>query len=281
MHIYIQTDMEGVAGIINSEDWCMPGGRYYDKGKALVTAEVNAAIEGLLAGGASGITVSDSHGYGGIDGIALHAAAELKRGNPTAWPHLLDEREYDAVVWVGQHAKAGTSYAHLAHTGTFRTRDLSVNGVAIGEYGRLLLCAAQLGVRAIFASGDRAFTEEVEALTPGVETVAVKRGTQPDPGHCLPHKAYARHNIHAIHLSPQEACGRIRDGAQRAIERARREEFGLLKLDPPYECIAVLRSDEDNPPRISRKSHPSSIIELFNSADSYEPIEECDPLTFV
>ena len=37
------TDMEGVAGILNFQDWAFNDGRYYDKGKRLLTEEVNAA----------------------------------------------------------------------------------------------------------------------------------------------------------------------------------------------------------------------------------------------
>ena len=71
MKIYVMTDMEGVAGIQNSPDWCRPpapesSGRYYDLGKELLTREVNAAVEGLFEGGATEVLVADGHGPGGI-----------------------------------------------------------------------------------------------------------------------------------------------------------------------------------------------------------------------
>jgi len=281
MRIYLMTDMEGVCGILNWADWCSPEGRYYEKGKALLTEEVNAAVEGFLAGGATDVTVSDGHGHGGIEPGLLHPAARLIRGWPESWPFLLDPEQHDAVAWVGQHAKAGTPFAHLAHTQGFAYRDESVNGVSIGELGQFALCAGELGVRAIFAAGDRAMAEEARALIPGIETVAVKRGTQPDPGHHLPTSAYALHNVAAVHLSVEEARRLIREGAQRAVERARREDFGLLKLDPPYERVTVLRSDRTNPPRVSRTRHAASIIELFRQPYDFVPIRECDPLTSV
>jgi len=281
MRIYLMTDMEGVCGVLNWEDWCTPDGRYYDRGKALLTEEVNAAIEGFLAGGASEVTVSDGHGYGGIEPGLLHPAARLMRGWPGSWPFLLDPAQHDAVAWVGQHAKAGSTFAHLAHTQDFPYRDESVNGLSIGELGQFALCAGELGIRCIFAAGDEAMTKEAQALLPGIETVAVKRGTQPLPGHHLPAAAYARHNVAAIHLSVAEARRRIREGAQRAVERARCESFGLLRLKPPYERVTVLRSDETNPPRVSRSRHPSSIIELFRQPFDFAPIEKFDPLNFV
>ena len=47
MRVYIETDLEGVAGVRNFEDWASPGGRYYDLARELLTLEINAAIEGL------------------------------------------------------------------------------------------------------------------------------------------------------------------------------------------------------------------------------------------
>jgi D-aminopeptidase len=265
---------------MNFADWCMPESRYYEMAKELLTAEVNAAIEGFLAGGATEVAVLDGHGYGGIRGELLHPAAELMRVWPGQWPFLLDERAYDGVAWVGQHAKAGTPFAHLAHTGNFDCRDDAINTTSVGEFGRIALCAGELGIRVLFASGDRAFTEEVQTLAPGVETVAVKRGTQPDPGHYLPFKAYELHNIAAIHLSPKEAVKRIRAGAQRAVERMKKEPFGLVKLNPPYERVTVRRSDETQPPRVSITQHPSSIIKLLNEPFDFKPLTRVDPLEF-
>ena len=77
MKILLMSDMEGVAGILNREDWTRPSGATYDAGKRLLTEEVNAAIDGLFAGGATYVLVVDGHGPGGID------------------PELLDERALD------------------------------------------------------------------------------------------------------------------------------------------------------------------------------------------
>jgi len=278
MRIYLMTDMEGVCGMVNFEDWCTPQSRYYEKGKALLTQEVNAAIEGFLAAGATAITVSDGHGHGAIDGGLLHPRAELMRGWPESWPFFLDPARHDAVAWVGQHAKAGTCFAHLAHTQSFGYRDEAVNGVSVGEFGQFALCAGELGIRCIFASGDQAFSEEARALVPGIEAVAVKRGTQSDPGHHLPESAYSRHNIHAIHLSPEEARKRIRQGAEQAVRRARGETFGALRLTAPYSRVTVLRGTAELPPRASRNTHPDSIIQLFRQPFVFQPIRACDPL---
>ncbi len=280
MRIYVMTDLEGVCGVMNYRDWCEPQSRYYEKAKELLTAEVNVAIEGFVAGGATEILVLDGHGHGGVEAARLHAAATLMRGWPSGWPFLLEKGRYDAVAYVGQHAKAGTTFAHLAHTGSFATREESINDVSIGEFGAFALCAGELDIPVIFVSGDEAFVQEAQSLVPGVETVAVKRGMQSDPGHALPAEGYARHNTAAIHLSPQEACRRIRVGAQRAIERSRSESFGVVKLAAPYRRVRIMRSDELNPPRVSRTEHPHRIASLLNEPFRFDSIQGIDPLEY-
>ena len=272
MKIYIMTDMEGVASLTNFTDWCAPQGRYYELGKELLTREVNAAIQGFMAGGATEIVVADGHGHGGINGLLLDPRARLMRGWPTGWPLLLDE-EYDAVAWVGQHAKAGTPYAHLAHTQSFKYLDLSVNGVSIGEFGQMALCASELGIPCIFLSGDRAASDEARALVAGIEAVEVKRGTTPGRGDDLPAEAYGQRNLSAIHLHPEQARAAIRAGAERALRRLQESAYGLVDLTPPLERVARFRSDGQKPPTLSVERHPNSVIALLNMPFDPKPME--------
>lgn len=58
--IYISVDIEGIAHVVNAQT--VAGQFDYERGRRLMTAEVNAAIEGCLAAGAGEIIVSDSHG---------------------------------------------------------------------------------------------------------------------------------------------------------------------------------------------------------------------------
>ena len=280
MRIYIMTDLEGVCGVMNFEDWCMPESRYYERGKELLTREVNAAAEGFLEGGATQVSVADGHGHGAIDGTMLHGRVSLSRGWRPNRLFGLDEKPYDAIAWVGQHAMSGTTFGHLCHTGSFSVRQRAINGVAVGEFGELALCASEVGVRAIFGCGDEAFTKEAQALVPGIETVGVKRGAQAEAGNHLPREGYAKHNLGATHLPIEEARQRIREGAKRAVERAKQEDFGIVKLDPPYERVYVYRGDAVHPPRVSRAQHPSSIVELVSAPwdVNMEPVVGADPL---
>ena len=264
--IYIMTDLEGVAGVRDSEQWCGPDGRYYDAGQRLLTLEVNAAIEGFFAGGATEIVVADGHGRGAVNTELLDPRAQLERGWPTGWPGpSLSAGGFDAVAWVGQHAKAGTERAHLAHTQGWNYVDLSINGVSIGEFGQLAFCASELGVRSIFASGDKAFSEEAKALIPGIETVWVKHGTTPGRGDELTAEQYGRRNTAAVHLHPEKARALIRAGAERAVRRAQSEGFGLIPLKPPFDRVGRFRPSQAGQPLLaSRQSHPTSVIAAMN-----------------
>ena len=199
------TDMEGVAGVLDSENWCRPESRYYEMGKELLTLEVNAAIEGFARGGATEFLVADGHGHGGINPKLLDARAQLAR-NWVRPPYPFSiERGMTFAAWVGQHAMSRSEFAHLAHTGSFKTFEDCINGQPVGEFGEVALCASQLQVRTIFGAGDLAFTKEATALVPGIETVAVKRGTTPGRGDEYDGEAYAKRNLAAIHFAPTRA----------------------------------------------------------------------------
>jgi D-amino peptidase len=265
--IMIMTDMEGVAGVLNSEDWVIPGGRCYEKGLRLLTEEVNAAVEGLCAAGADEIVVVDGHGAGGIDPEILDERAWLVRGHrEEAWPWGLDA-SFAGLAFVGQHAKAGTPYSHLTHTQGFRYLDLSINGTSVGEYGQLALCAMELGVPTILACGEQALCEEAERLTPGVVTVAVKCGLLPDGLDHLDAEAYSRAKLSAMHRAPRRARALIREGAWRAMEQLEREpgSFGYPRMDAPYTRVCRLRASGGFPPYETRDEHPDSIIALMNA----------------
>ena len=273
--VYIMTDMEGVAGVLDSENWCEPEGRYYELGKEFLTAEVNAAIAGFARAGATAFLVADGHGHGGINPKLLDRRAELARNwAPPPYPFSLD-KSFGYAACVGQHAMSRTEGAHLAHTGSFGVFETTINGTPVGEFGEMALCAARLGVRVIFGSGDLAFTREAQALLPGIETVVVKRGTTPGRGDECDGDAYAKRNLAAIHSQPQRAQELISEAAERAIRRAKTDaSFGILTLKPPFERVTMLRRQGDQPRRIGRSSHPSDGIALMNAPIKYEGANE-------
>ncbi len=205
--VYISVDMEGIAGIVHEDQTNPHDPRWaaeYHRSCELMTAEANAAIEGALEGGASGILVNDSHWHmRNIIAERLHPAAELSSGSPKPWSmvHGVDEG-FDALFLIGYHARAGTASAGIDHTYTDVIHGVRLNGVAVGEVGINAAFAAESGVPVTLVTGDRAVCREAEALLGAVETVVVK-------------ESLGRQAARSVH--PSVARERIRAAAMRAV----------------------------------------------------------------
>ncbi len=266
MRIMIGTDMEGVAGVIDHDTWVTPEGRYYERGKELLTREVNAAIDGFFAAGAEYILVTDGHGYGGLTLELLDKRVEYQRGwGLEPYPGGL-KNGFDCAAVIGQHPKAGTEYGHISHTGWFNVIDKRINGISVGEFGTLVYICSELGTTPIFGSGDLAFTKEAQALVKGIETVAVKRGLTPGDGRECDTDQYRARNLSAVHTHPERAREMIREGAYNALLRFIRDpkSFHVPKLDPPYVFEQETRKNGDIPAQYRKWEHPSSIVGAFN-----------------
>jgi D-amino peptidase len=208
MRVYISVDMEGVAGVVHEDQTDPTDPRHaaeYARSCRLMTAEANAAIEGALAAGATAVCVNDSHWLmRNLIADELHEAAELISGGPKL--HSMVEGidgGFDAAMFVGYHARAGTANAVIDHTYTDRVYEVRVNGVAFGEVGLNAALAGAFGVPVALVSGDRALATEVrELLGDQVETVVVKE----------PLGRYAARSV-----APSVARRRIHDGAKRAL----------------------------------------------------------------
>lgn len=267
--IYLCTDLEGVAGVFDSLNWCKEEGKYFQDGKRLLMGEINAAIQGFFDGGAFEVCVLSGHGNQSIIPEMLHEDALVQWGYyPGIWPARLD-KGYDALAFVGQHAKAGTPGGQLSHTGNMSVVDLQINGLSIGEYGRLGLCAKELGIPIIFGSGDEAFCREALTLTPGIETVAVKFGLASDgpQNHRITAEEYRSRKFAAVHLAPGKARKLIYTRAKAAVEKLRKNPSAFTwsdNLKPPYRLETQLRpTTSGGEIKTIIKEHPTSIIELF------------------
>lgn len=219
---YLMTDLEGVAGVVSFHDQSYPSGKYYEQAKHLLTAEVNAAVNGLLDSGVEDILVWDGHGAGGICFEELHAAAKLMHGRPVGPRARRDEATagYDACLIVGQHAMAGTVGGNQNHTQSSMSIDYyKLNGKPIGEIAQFALYQGAMGQPLIFLSGDEDACAEAEDLIDGVVTVGVKKG--------LGRGA-------AISLSASEARRRISESVRQAVEQHRENPIPPLVWDPPY-----------------------------------------------
>jgi D-amino peptidase len=267
MKVYIMTDLEGVAGVINFADWVCSDSKYYEDAKILLTEEVNAAIDGFFSAGATEILVADGHGYGGINLMKLDPRARMQRGFPDPYPFGLDET-FDCICHIGQHAKASSEKAHICHTGSFDVIDHTINGVSIGEFGEMVYCANELKVPEIFATGDLAFTKEAEDLVEGIVTVAVKEGLAPGRGIEKTLEETVNRTDAAIHLHPLKARELIRNGAYIALKKFMEnpESFKIKKpIQAPYELVTRFRASKNRPAFTSIRRHENSVIRLLNS----------------
>lgn len=177
LKVFISVDMEGVGGVIHWEDVSRKG-KDYSLFRRLMTDETNAAVEGALEAGATEILVRDSHGSArNILPDQLHPEAILLRdwsGGLLSMMEGIDET-YDAVIFVGYHAREGTPDAVLKHTMT-GTIDVFINGKNIPEAGINGAIAGYFNVPVVMAAGDLAFVKQAQELFPGVECAAVKEG---------------------------------------------------------------------------------------------------------
>lgn len=216
------TDLEGVAGVTTFYKETSPDGPGYQQACRRLTAEVNAAVEGLLSEGVEEVLVGDWHGPGAVLFDLLHPRARLLHGRPMASRAALDEatRGYDACMIVGQHAMAGTADGNMNHTQSSMEIDSYIlNGKPIGEIAQFALYQGHFGQPLIFLSGDEAACREAGALIPGIVTAPVKKGLGRN---C------------AISCSAPEAARRIHEGAAEAVRRHAHKPVAPLRWDPPY-----------------------------------------------
>jgi D-amino peptidase len=205
--IFISFDMEGVAGIA---DWsqCRGPGQAYEEGRRLLLGEVNAAIDGALAGGATEIVCNDSHGtMFNLDPAALHGQAGYVSGRhkPLYMMQGLDAGA-DLVFMVGYHGSISGESSVLSHTyNPSVVSHVELNGVGVGESGINALVALAWQVPVGLITGDRQTIGEADPFLPGCERVVVK-------------ESFTRFG--AAHLHPDAARAKIAEGARRAAERA-------------------------------------------------------------
>lgn len=204
MKVFISTDFEGVAGIV---DWdqIMVGSTDYEMGRRLLLGELNAAIDGALAAGATEFVVNDSHSsMRNLQPDLLHGQARLITGKhkPLYMMEGLDAT-FDAIFFLGYHGSIGASQAVLSHTYNPRAIwEVRINGEIVGETALNALVAAHYSVPIVLVTGDQVTAQEAKQLQPAPITVEVKRSIS----------RYASDSLH-----PEAARELIRGCARRAL----------------------------------------------------------------
>lgn len=215
------TDLEGVGGVNNADEQLLPGQRRYLESRHLLIGEVNAAVEGAIAGGATEVVIWDGHdGSRTLSIDEIDSRAKLIQGRPTPANYYLSEKLYDGILFVGQHAMAGAKGGVLAHTQSFSVKRITLNGKAVGEIGQIAAIAGYFGIPVIMLAGDQAACDEILALQPTAATVAVKRLIGP---------------ASTLSLSHEEAKRRIHDAAKQSVAHAK--DYPTWKIAGPVEMV--------------------------------------------
>jgi D-amino peptidase len=207
LKVFIFTDVEGISGVDEAAKMDSENTEVYRRTCEDLMADLNAAVEGAFEGGADRVVAWDGHGG---------------RNRLNFIPEMLDKRceavdrvkeniigpdeTFDVAFAVGYHAMAGTLNGFLDHTQSGLTIfNWRINGRRVGEMVQDALTAAAVGVPMVMVAGDEAACAEARNFFGPIETAAVKQGVG---------------RSKAIAYAPDEAHGRIRNAARRAMELA-------------------------------------------------------------
>ena len=220
LKIYISADMEGVVGVVTNEQ-LGPQGFEYARFREFMTQEVNAAIEGALAGGATQIVISDSHGNGQnllIEKLPNHVLLVRAWPRPLMMMQGIDET-FGGAIFIGYHTATTNSHGVRAHTiSSARLADVRLKGVSMSEAGLNAAIAGHFNVPVIMISGDDAVVKETQSLLGDVEGAVVK---------------WASGFHSAKTMMPEASYRLIREKAMKAVRRIK--DFKPYKLAAPIQ----------------------------------------------
>ena len=203
MKLFIACDMEGISGVVTWDQVDINHSEYKRFCK-IMTADVNAAIQGAAAAGATEILVADGHWNStNILLEELDPRASLNCGSPSPLSMVQGvDTNVDAAIFIGYHARVGSLNAILDHTwSSVRVANVWLNDRLVGEFGAV---CGHFGVPVLMVSGDQTVCAEAKEWVTGVETATVKKAAGRFSAECLP-----------LPVSQQL----IRDTAQRAVHR--------------------------------------------------------------
>jgi len=259
MRILISVDMEGISGVTRWQD-VIPQGQDYQRARSWMTGDVNAAVSGARAGGATEFVVEENHGVEMLCNLVLDEidpAVDVVRGLPRNGPTTIAALEaaangevapFDALFLVGHHAKAGDRPGIGAHTISYESyKAVRVDGRAVSEGEIFAIAAAQQALPTALIAGDDVVAAELTRVVPGIETAVVKRALSRTGGWIIP---------------PVRAQGIIHAAAQRATERVAAGSIPVIDVDPPFSVEVELRAPLAPEPRAAiERDHPEYEID--------------------
>ncbi|MEV4252773.1 M55 family metallopeptidase [Spirillospora sp. NPDC049652] len=219
MKVFVSVDMEGITGLTDPDEM-RAGGRGYERGCELMTADANAVITAAFDAGAEKVVVADAHGKGrNLRVDLIDERCTLVRGpyKPMRMAEGLGSW-CDVAVYVGYHARAGTPRGVLNHTWMGREiQNVTLNGEVAGEIRLMAAYATSLGVPVGLVTGDVAACAEAREVLGEVATVAVKKGS----------------DRYAAELVPPARAHRMINEAARTVFAAP-DRWRRHPVEPPY-----------------------------------------------
>ncbi|WP_353893065.1 M55 family metallopeptidase [Proteinivorax hydrogeniformans] len=217
MKVFISADIEGIWGVVSKKQ--IIGDSFdYNRGRKLMTEEVNLACEALIENGATEIVVNDSHGP--MDNLfieKLHPKVQLISGSPKPLSMMQGiEKGYDKALFIGYHSRAGSSFSTFDHTyNSSLLSSVKLNGQPVGEAGMNARLAAYYSTAVVFVSGDQTLAGQVKEEIGDIPTLAVKHSIN----------RTSAHNI---------SFEQLKEGYKEKIKEAARCEAKPLKLEGPF-----------------------------------------------
>jgi D-amino peptidase len=223
MRVFVAVDMEGATGVAHREH-LLPGGNDYERARRWLTGDVNAAVEGAVAAGATEVFVNDGHGNMRnllIDD--LHEAARLvvgpaqARNKPLVQVTGIEEGGFDAAMFVGFHSRAGTPGGLLSHTWVgMLVHEIRLEGKPAGETLLDAAIAGHYGTPVVLVTGADDVCREARAdLGADLPVVEVKKALGPTA---------------CASLTPRKTQALIRAAAEKACRgRAARRPYATPK----------------------------------------------------
>ncbi len=225
--VYVSIDLEGLPGICTYSQ-VAPGLSLYADARRVMTWIVNVVGGELRRLGVEEVLFADSHAFmGNIDYNGVEVPVKLLQGYPRPYSMVLGVEEYDAAIFLGYHAAAGTREGFLDHTYSSRViYRVYVNGELASEYLLNAMYAGEHGVPVVMVAGDERLRGQVEKHTPWAVFVALKRG---------------RGRLAAEYESKPVVEQRLRRAVHEALARLERGEAKPLQPPRPLRLRVELR----------------------------------------
>lgn len=191
--VLLVADMEGTSWIDDYRECWPVYPEYWNTGRVKLLADISAAAQGLLDGGATEVGLINGHGFGYPniivedlpDGCVLIAEDDVNK--------ILQRKEWDATLQIGRHARCGTRHGFMSHTQTPDFR-VSIDGNLVTESH---INAWRSGLPLLGVIGDAALEPELDGALKGTPFMAVKHADN-------------RTDVSPVHPTPEASAAAIR-----------------------------------------------------------------------